>query len=498
MEDNTPTVPPFTAQTGMNVELPENATPYDFVKLFFTEELWTLLVTETNRFAQQYLAQHGATLPTHSRLRKWVPTTVPEMKIFMALHLLMGIIVKPEIEMYWSRLPLVSTPIFSSSMSRDRWCVILTFFHLADNEQANAEDKLTKLRPLIDLMLARFRAVYTPSREVSIDEELVAWRGRLQFRQFIPSKRARFGIKVFALCESSGYMANFIVYVGKDDSYDPDMVRELGKSGAVVGKLMQPYNNKGYHLYVDNWYTSVPLAHYLVSHGTAMCGTVRKNRHGLPKRLTANRTLSKGEFIFRSSNGLLCVKLSDTKEVHFLSSIHAANVVATGKRDHHRLPVHKLALVHDYNLFMGGVDRNDEMVSFYTAARKTHKWYVKLATHLLDEGMLNAFILHKKYGTQRKKHTEFVLSALDDMLRDGRETAGAAAAVHPATPVSLQVAFARHVPAQIPPTAGTEKPQKRCRVCWRGGVRRETSYCCMKCPGAPGLCPAPCFGLYHQ
>ena len=90
----------------------------------------------------------------------------------------------------------------------------MQFLHFSDNTQANPEDKLCKVRPLLDLLLDRFRNVYIPDKVVSVDEDLIAWHGRLQIRQFIQSKRARFGIKIFALCETSGYMFNFTVYVG--------------------------------------------------------------------------------------------------------------------------------------------------------------------------------------------------------------------------------------------------------------------------------------------
>ena len=498
MDENIPVIPEFTADAGMNVNVPPEPTPYDFVKLFFTPELWQLLVTETNRYAEQYLAQFGADLTRHSRLKKWVPVTVPEMKVFLSLYLLMGIVVKPELDMYWSTAALLSTPIFGSSMPRDRWCAILSFLHFADNATADPQDKLAKLRPLIDMTCGLFRTVYTPARHVSIDEELVAWRGRLQFRQYIPSKRARFGVKVFALCESSGYMCDYIIYVGKDTTFDDDMVRTLGKSGAVVGKLMEPLQNKGYQLYIDNWYTSIELATYLAQHGTTMCGTIRKNRRGLPKRITNYRGLSRGEFVFRSWNGILFLRLSDTKEVHFLSTIHTTSIVDTGKRDVHRLPVQKLALVHDYNQYMGGVDRNDEMMSFYTAARKTQKWYKKLAIHLLEECLLNAFVLFRKFSGKSKKHSDFITIALNAMLQDGRRSGAAAASAAPATPVARSVAASGHVPCSIPSTPKKTKPQKKCRYCSRNNIRKESRYCCMKCPGQPGLCAAPCFALWHE
>ena len=122
--------------------------------------------------------------------------------------------------------------------------------------------------------------------------------------------------------------------------------------------------NKGYRLYVDNWYTSQVLFNYLHENNTAACGTARKNRIKLPKVFT-DAPLAKGEHSFRRHDDLLAVRFNDKKEIYFLSTIHRANIVNTGRRDREGNQVRKLQVVHDYNRYMGGVDRNDEMLANY-------------------------------------------------------------------------------------------------------------------------------------
>ena len=87
------------------------------------------------------------------------------------------------------------------------------------------------------------------------------WKGRLRFKQYIPNKRCWFGIKSFSLCKTSGYLWNLYVYLGKVNNSPGDAayMEELGKSGAAVPKLMSELYNKGYHVYMDNWYTSLKL-----------------------------------------------------------------------------------------------------------------------------------------------------------------------------------------------------------------------------------------------
>lgn len=46
---------------------------------------------------------------------------------------------------------------------------------------------------------------------------------------------------------------------------------------------------------------------------------------------------------------------------------------------------------------MSGVDRCDQMVSYYSTPRKTFKWYKKVLLHLLDVAVWNTFYIYKKF-----------------------------------------------------------------------------------------------------
>ena len=98
----------------------------------------------------------------------------------------------------------------------------------------------------------KFKTVYTPDKNIAINEELLLWKGRLGFKRYIPKKRARFGIKMFSICELSGYLWNSFVYVGKNANEtieEQAFVKQLEKSGAVVPKLMSGLYGNVYHLY---------------------------------------------------------------------------------------------------------------------------------------------------------------------------------------------------------------------------------------------------------
>ena len=248
-------------------------------------------------------------------------------------------------------------------------------------------DKLFKLRPLIDHLFEKFQEVYTPTRNISIDESLLLWKGRLSFKQYIPLKRARFGVKSFMLCEDSGYTYRFKIYTGKEIVVPAQ--QELSLSEKVVADLMQPLLQKGYHLYTDNWYTSLPLYRYLYQHGTSACGTIRCNRKGFPEQVK-NAKLKKGEIIAARSDELMALKFKDKKDVYMLSTIHANSMVHRPDRRHRNQRQSTPTCISEYNKYMGGVDRTDQLMQPYEIPRKSMKWYKKVALHFIQLAMLNS------------------------------------------------------------------------------------------------------------
>jgi len=60
------------------------------------------------------------------------------------------------------------------------------------------------------------QTVYSPGENITIDEQLLAFRGRCGFRMHIPNKPAKYGIKIMMACDArSKFMLNAIPYLGK-------------------------------------------------------------------------------------------------------------------------------------------------------------------------------------------------------------------------------------------------------------------------------------------
>lgn len=200
------------------------------------------------------------------------------------------------------------------------------------------------------------------------------------------------------LCEDSGYTFSFKIYKGRENV--APVAQELSLSERVVVSLMQPLLHKGYHLYTDNWCTTLLLYKYLHHHGTLACGTTRSNRKGFLEQVK-NIKLRRDEQIACRSDELLEIKLKDKKDVHMLSTIHDDSMVHRPDRRHRNQHHTKPTCVADYNKHMGGVDRTDQLLKPYKIPCKTLKWYKKVAIHFMQLSMLNSFIVYQKDGSQK-------------------------------------------------------------------------------------------------
>lgn len=101
---------------------------------------------------------------------------------------------------------------------------------------------------------------------MALDESLTLLKGRLVFKQYIKSKRHRFGIKQYVLCDSlTGYVLDIVVYSGTNVDYNRDDV--LGATGGLVKTMMENYSGK-----------------------VGTCSTVNKYRKNMPRIFQDNKS----------------------------------------------------------------------------------------------------------------------------------------------------------------------------------------------------------------
>ena len=198
----------------------------------------------------------------------------------------MGINHLPSLEDYWKRDDVYNYHPISSRISRDRFREITRYLHYVDNDTLEPPtspnyDKLGKVRPVLTYLQARFSEVYTPGRELAVDEAMIKFQGRSSLKQYMPQKPIKRGIKVWVLADShTGFFSRLEVYTGKKGN-----TTEVNLGGRVVKDLTMDFRGKWHRVFFDNFFTSKTLLCELEAAGIYGCGTARSDRRLFPEAL---------------------------------------------------------------------------------------------------------------------------------------------------------------------------------------------------------------------
>lgn len=138
---------------------------------------------------------------------------------------------------------------------------ISQYFHCNDASQNPPRripdhDKLCHVRPILDDINDKCLTNYKPYREQSIDEGMIAFKGRLSSKQYLPAKPTKFGIKFWERASPRNcYCHEFQIYTGEVDV----VTTEEGLRYRVVKDLTRKITGKGHHVYMDNFFSSPNL-----------------------------------------------------------------------------------------------------------------------------------------------------------------------------------------------------------------------------------------------
>ena len=169
----------FAADSTSNVDLFFDNRPFDFFEKYIPDLFYKKLAFETNRYAEQKMVELNRQVDS-----KWKKITVEEIKIFIYINFMFGIHSLPNIRQYCSTDPLLSVSSVSDAMSRNRYFKINRYLHLNNSlsfipRGTVGHDPMYKVRPLLDLVLHNSRMNFTPGAFISVDEAMIAFKGRL-------------------------------------------------------------------------------------------------------------------------------------------------------------------------------------------------------------------------------------------------------------------------------------------------------------------------------
>lgn len=445
----------FTSNKGLQTHtVNSNSNAIDIFKLFFNDDLINLIVHETNVYANQVL--QSTRISRNSRLNNWTDTNSQEIQVFFGIFIWMGLNVRPALSDYWSNDPLYKNDFISNLMKRNRFELLMRMLHFNDNQIPNQNDKLVKIRPFLTLLKNNIQSVYSVGENMVIDESMIAWRGRLGFRQYIPGKKHKFGVKVFKLCTENGYTYDFEIYSGRE----VNTVTATGSVGEkIVMKLTNSLLNAGRTLYTDNFYTSCVLARVLLKNKTHLIGTLRKNRKHLPKDVVGAK-LKKNEIVGKQcEDGIVVLKWKDKRDVLMLSTCHGLEQEQIQTRNKRTSPNNtftprmKPKVIIDYNTGKCGIDKSDQMASYACVNRRGVKWFRKVALELITGiAMVNACIIFKELTKSKITVTSFRREVCKSLLGIETQTR-----LPPTKPVL-------HI--LQPRTGGGTSDRKQCVLCY--------------------------------
>ncbi|KAH9629361.1 hypothetical protein HF086_008147 [Spodoptera exigua] len=485
---------------------------YDAFRSYWRDDVLAHIVAEINTYATKLPAAFQS---------EWYPTNIHEILCLFSFWIMLGIVRMPTVVSCFSVDPLMKTEVFRRIFTRRRYEMLSKVFHFIDSDPAVNQgpsnigdasnfDHLYRLRPIILHLNYYFQANYTLHKDICIDESLTLCKGRLNFIQDSQNKVATFAIKTFELCESStGYLWSFIV--NADKQFAPDLGQSPGllRSTKAVKQLISPLLNKGYRLFMNNWYNSPLLARFLKLNGTDFVGTLRPSCKDVPEVIN-KAPLKKGELIARHSGDVSILSWQDTARVTMISTCHGSDTAlpTVSSCPSNRQATYKPQVVLDYKRYMRSVDLKDQLLEPYLEHEKRGaKWSMKLFKRLLNISILNARVLLESSTEKRHDHLAFRLSLVDSILTlhlahcpKNRKFNVSSSKSSRNQPQNIQQTPFTHWPVLLERSGYTAARnrnfRKRCFVCLREGRKTQTTpYCCEVCQ-VP-LCITNCFKSYH-
>ena len=498
---------------GINHPLDSTAPPLAFLGLIFDDTFFQHLVDETNRYAHQCLGARVATVASVSGSpdedaprpidNSWTDTTLPEIKAYIGMNILMGLRGHSDLTDIWSSRPCLHDSYLSKVMTRDRFRALSNHFHIVDNTTVERDykkpgyDPMHKVRPMIDLFNTRAADVYKPTQHLSVDEAMIPFKGRHPSRQYMPKKPVKWGFKVWVCAEAgSGYALQLEVYEGKARSQERiDRRSKHGLGFDVVEHLTRQYQGYYHVVCIDRFFSSVTLAEHLLQQKTYVMSTVMMNRKGLPAAAKKLR-LKKYQPLHQYRKGdLLLTVFFDKRQISHLSTGCLPGLSDSGVK-----PIVNVA----YNKHMGGVDLCDQHNSYYKVGRKTVKWYKYIVWYLINLAISNAYVAYKASRPPPivtdaaaeaqprgvKTHKEFRLDVIEQLVGTFSRHATYKRSRSSSSQVLMEpLAALTHLPVEV--------GQRLCQYCSKKGGKKRPKTGCKECDVSLCLGLSGCFQRYH-
>ena len=321
------------------------------------------------------------------------------MRAFIGLVYLRGLsgLNNHDTEVLYS--PIMGPQPFGATMSKNRLeflysCVSFDDFETRSQQWPN--DRFAAIRDLFEIFCRNCSSQIIPDKYLCLDETLYPMRNRLSFKQYNPSKPAKYDL-LFKSINAVNYSFTFTAtpYCGKPIG-EPTTYYVSGNEEVVkylISKLQKHVDLQGLNISFDRLYISVPLAHWLLSHNITCVETIQANRRGIPveiKQLDNREPLSYECFWETVDNKIslhsYAVNTKSSGKRNVLLRTTMQPILGTTKDDGKKKPaVYKL-----YDYTKGGTDVMDQRMASYTCKSKSKRWTLTAFPYILDVCRINA------------------------------------------------------------------------------------------------------------
>ncbi|XP_068086415.1 piggyBac transposable element-derived protein 4 [Anabrus simplex] len=447
---------------------------------FFDDIMLDMIVNHTNQYIDSIRE-------AYSRPRDVLHTDKSEIKAFIGLLYLTGLYKagRTSLEDLWDNEGF-GIEIFRLTMSLKRFRFILQTLRFDDQvtrQQRRQIDRLAPVRELFEEFVKNCQACYYVGEDVTIDELLEAFRGRCPFIQHIPSKPAKYGIKMFAAVDSKMYYTcNLEIYAGRQPE---GRFQVSNKSSDVVERMVTPIQNSGRNVTADNWFSDVTLVQALSEkHRLSYVGTLKKNKWQIPKELrkVKQRKPFSSVFAFREEATMVSYvphRKKMKKNVILISSVHMNDAIdeTTGEKK-------KPVILTYYNEHKAGVDMVGKMCSLYDVHRGTKRWPMVVFFSLLNIAGINSQIVYLGNGNTEMPRRLFLRKLGRELVVD-QLMKRALLPYFPRTMLERIREFLPHIRQPVVSNDNFSRYQcekrKRCKPCLRNKKTRLTKYFCQTC-----------------
>ncbi|XP_022098500.1 piggyBac transposable element-derived protein 4-like [Acanthaster planci] len=442
------------------------SSPLELFNLFFPITMLEIILRYTN---EEGLIKRGFA---------WVNCSMMELRSFIGLLFFLGLTKSghERVKTFW-RPGFFSRPLCECTMAGKRFQDILGMLCFDDRNtraERKATDNFAPMRDVFEIFRSALVHHFSPSENLTVDEQLVAFRGRCSFKQYMPKKLAKYGLKFWASVDSNThYIHNMQPYIGNEQGRSET---ELG--ARVVKDLVEPVFGTGRNVTADSFFVSKALADYLWTKKMTLVGTIKENRKEVPddmrKEQVRNRQVKSSHFRFSGLNTLVSFVPKQHRNVLLLSSMH---------HDATTNPMsQKPEIIDYYNSTKAGVDTVDQMCSIYNCARISNRWPMVVFFHLMNCAAINAYVLfrqvHPRATTTRHDFLEELIVGLTLPQIEIRRRYPERLRQHTIDAFAyVGKKVVRQAKHQDPATHHARADSGRCRLCRPGEKRRSTRVC---------------------